>query len=76
MASYQNFLGITFFQSSARKERFIPGAMLAAIIAASIGKVPLPQKGSTRILSRFHGVIMIRAAARVSVMGALLVRVR
>jgi len=76
MASYQNFRGMMFFQSSARKDRFMPGAILAAIMAASIGNVPLPQKGSTRIRSRFHGVIMIRAAARVSVIGALLVRVR
>ena len=42
----------------------MPGAISAAIIAASIGKVPLPQKGSTRILSLFHGVSMIRADAR------------
>ena len=49
----------------------MPGAILAAIMAASIGKVPLPQKGSTRILSFFQGVKRIRAAARVSVIGAL-----
>ena len=49
--------------------------MFAAIMAASIGKVPLPQKGSTRILSFFQGVKRIRAAARVSVIGALLVSV-
>ena len=66
---------ITFLHSSARKERFMPGAILAAIMAASMGNVPLPQKGSTRILSRFHGVRRIRAAARVSVIGALLVNV-
>ena len=53
----------------------MPGAILAAIMAASMGNVPLPQKGSTRILSRFHGVRRIRAAARVSVIGALLVNV-
>ena len=35
------------------------------------GNVPLPQKGSTRILSLFHGVSMISAAASVSVIGAL-----
>ena len=54
----------------------MPGAILAAIIAASIGNVPLPQNGSTNILSLFHGVSIINAAARVSVIGALLVRVR
>ena len=49
-----------------RNSRFIPGAILAAIIAASIGKVPLPQNGSTRMRSLFHGVNMMSAAARVS----------
>lgn len=53
----------------------MPGAIFAAIIAASIGKVPLPQNGSTRIRSLFHGVSMMSAAASVSVIGALLVRV-
>ena len=76
MASYQHFFGIRFFHSSARNSRFMPGAILAAIMAASMGKVPLPQKGSTRIRSGFHGVSMSRAAASVSVMGALLVKVR
>ena len=50
---------------------FIPGAILAPIIAASIGKVPLPQNGSTKILSLCHGVSRINAAARVSEIGAL-----
>ena len=50
--------------------RFIPGAILAAIIAASIGNVPLPQNGSTRILSPLHGVSIISAAASVSDIGA------
>ena len=45
----------------------------AILIAASIGNVPLPQKGSTKILSFFHGVSIIKAAAKVSVIGALLV---
>ena len=76
MASYQHFLGIRCFQSSDRNSRFIPGAIFAAIIAASMGKVPLPQNGSTRIRSLFHGVSMMRAAASVSVIGALLVSVR
>ena len=76
LASYQHFLGTKCFQSSARKERFIPGAMSAAIIAASIGKVPLPQNGSTRILSLFHGVSMISAEASVSVIGAFTVILR
>ena len=40
----------------------MPGAILAAIIAASIGNVPLPQNGSTKILSLFHGVSIINAA--------------
>ena len=71
-ASYQSFRGIKFVHSSAVKERFIPGAILAAIIAASIGNVPLPQNGSIKILSFFHGVNKIKAAANVSVIGALL----
>ena len=75
MASYQHLRLIRFLHSSERKERFIPGAMLAASMAASMGNVPLPQNGSTRIRSLFHGVSIIRAAARVSVMGALLVSV-
>ena len=50
----------------------MPGAMLAAIMAASMGKVPLPQNGSTRMRSFLHGVRRISAAASVSVMGALL----
>ena len=51
----------------------MPGAISAAIMAASIGKVPLPQKGSTRIRSLFHGVSIIRADASVSVIGAFTV---
>ena len=54
----------------------MPGAMLAAIIAASIGNVPLPQNGSTRIRSRFHGVSRIRAEASVSEIGAFAVSFR
>ena len=54
----------------------MPGAIFAAIMAASIKKVPLPQKGSTRMRSARHGVSMIRAAASVSEIGALLVHVR
>ena len=54
----------------------MPGAILAAIIAASIGNVPLPQKGSTKIRSFFQGVSRISAAAKVSLMGALLTMVR
>ena len=49
-----------------------PGAIPAAIIAASIGNVPLPQKDPQRILSFFQGVSIISAAASVSVIGALL----
>ena len=52
------------------KSRFIPGAMFAAIMAASMGMVPLPQKGSTSTRSPFQGVSMIMAAARFSAMGA------
>ena len=52
------------------------GAIFAAIIAASIGNVPLPQNGSTRIRSGLHGVSISRDAASVSVSGALLVKVR
>ena len=68
--SYQTFFGIIFIQDSAVKERFIPGAILAAIIADSIGNVPLPQNGSTRIRSLFQGVSIISDAANVSVIGA------
>ena len=45
----------------------------AELVAASTGKVPLPQKGSTRIRSLFQGVSIKRALARVSVMGAFTV---
>ena len=38
-------------QLSEAKFRLRPGAMFLAIIAASIGMVPDPQHGSTRILS-------------------------
>ena len=72
MASYHAFFGIRLLHSSAVNDRFIPGAIFAAIIAASIGNVPLPQNGSTSILSFLQGVSMISAAARVSVIGALL----
>ena len=71
--SYQSLRSIRFVHSSAVKSRFIPGATFAAIIAASIGKVPLPQNGSTRIRSFLQGVNIIKEAARVSVNGALLV---
>ena len=53
-----------------------PLDLVAAIIAASIGNVPLPQNGSTRIRSGLHGVSISRDAASVSVSGALLVKVR
>ena len=74
MASYHNFLSMKFVHFSAVKLRFIPGAIFAASIAASIGNVPLPQNGSTRIRSFFHGESIIIAAARVSVIGALLLK--
>ena len=51
----------------------MPGAIFAAIIAASIAKVPLPQNGSTRIRSFFHGVSIINALASVSLIGAFVV---
>ena len=69
-ASYQCFFGIRLPQFSAVNSRFIPGAMSAAIMAASITKVPLPQNGSTRIRSLFQGVSRINAAASVSEIGA------
>lgn len=69
-ARYQYFLSIRFVQVSAVNDRFIPGAIFAAIMAASMGNVPLPQKGSTRIRSPLHGVSMISAAASVSEIGA------
>ena len=75
-ASYQYFFAIRFVQDSAVKLRFIPGAIWAAIIAASIGKVPQPQNGSTKIRSPFQGVSISSAAAKVSVIGALLERIR
>ena len=56
-ARYQLLRGTICAHSSAKKLRFAPGAIWAAIIAASIGKVPLPQKGSTKILSFCQGVI-------------------
>ncbi len=62
-----------FFHVSDKKVLLRPGAMLAAIIADSMAKVPLPQKGSTRILSFFHGVSIMSAEANVSVMGAFTV---
>ena len=64
------FFPMIWGHSSAVKLRFLPGAILAAIMAASIGKVPLPQKGSTRIRSFFQGVKRISAEASVSVIGA------
>ena len=74
--SCHNSGSIRFVQVWAVNLRFIPGAMFAAIMAASMGKVPLPQKGSTRIRSPFQGVSISSAAARVSVTGALLTSVR
>ena len=68
--SYHSFLGIIPDQLSAVKSRLSPGAIFAAIIAASIGNVPLPQKGSINILSLFQGVSLISAAARHSEIGA------
>ncbi len=72
-ASAQHFGAITFFHLWAWKERIRPGACPAAIMAASMGNVPPPQKGSTKIRSLFHGVSMSSAAASVSDMGALTV---
>ncbi len=74
--SYHTLRSMMFVHCSAVNSRFIPGAILAAIIAASIGNVPLPQNGSTRIRSGLHGVNISRDAASVSVSGALLVKVR
>ena len=54
----------------------MPGAILDAIIAASIKKVPLPQNGSARMRSACQGVKSSSAAARVSVIGARAVSVR
>ena len=74
--SYHIFFPTICGHSSAVKLRFLPGAILAAIMAASIGNVPLPQKGSTRILPPFQGVSMISDAARFSAMGAFAVSFR
>ncbi len=69
-ASYHCFLEIMLVQFWDMNSLFIPGAMFAAIIAASMQNVPLPQNGSTSILSACHGVSFINAAARVSEIGA------
>ena len=45
-------------------------------LAASIGIVPLPQNGSTKIRSAFQGVSIIKAAARFSAIGAFAVSLR
>ena len=73
LASFHRRLSIRLSQLIARKSRFTPGAIFAAIMAASMGNVPPPQKGSTRIRSLRQGVSMISAAASVSVIGALAV---
>ena len=54
-----------------QNSRFMPGAIFAPIMAASIGMLPLPQNGSTKMRSSLHGVNKISAAAKVSVIGAL-----
>ena len=71
IALYHSFFGIILVHSSAVNSRLSPGAIFAAIIAASIGNVPLPQNGSTSIRSFFQGVSIISAAARLSEIGAL-----
>ena len=73
ITSYQCFFGIRCSHCSARNSRFIPGAMFAAIMAASMGNVPDPQKGSTRMRSFFQGVSMMSALASVSEIGAFAV---
>ena len=55
------------------KSKLFSPSDIQSIIAASIGKVPLPQKGSTKIRFLFHGVKRINAAASVSVIGAFTV---
>ena len=55
---------------SAEMRTLKQSAIPAAIIAASMGMVPLPQKGSTNILLPFQGVSIISAAARFSAIGA------
>ena len=47
----------------------MPGAMLRAISAASISKVPEPHMGSIKSHSPSHPVIIIMAAASTSLMG-------
>ena len=56
--------------SSLAKLRLMPGAMLRPIIAASIGMVPEPQQGSTRMRSFFQNESNTIAAASVSLIGA------
>src|SRR5699024_12622452 len=77
---YQYLLDLHSFptrrSSDLKNGRFIPGAILAAIIAASIGNVPLPQNGSTNGCSGFQRVNKINAAANVSLIGAFAVLVR
>ena len=39
-----------------QNSRFMPGAIFTPIMAASIGMLPLPQNGSTKMRSSLHGV--------------------
>ena len=59
-------------QSMAAKERFSPGARFMAIRAASMGMVPLPQKGSQNSSRPRYRDRVTMAAARVSRRGARL----
>jgi len=61
---------------SQEKRRFMPGAMSSAYIAASIGIVPLPQKGSYSGKDRFQPDRNSAAAATVSLSGASVGRFR
>ena len=60
-------------QSADGKSRYIPGAILRPIRAASIGIVPVPQNGSSNGLSGFQKLSCTMAAASVSFIGAVAV---
>ena len=69
--SVQRFLSMTDHFSAA-KFLFAPGAIFLAIIAASIAIVPVPHIGSSKTSSAFHFDKYTSAAARVSLIGAII----
>ena len=63
-------------QSPHANSRFNPGAIFIPIIAASMGMVPEPQKGSMSNLSGCQTLKSTNAAANVSLIGASAFSVR